>query len=66
MDKADFVDNLSLTTRTMNCLKCCDVYYISEAAKLSYEELIKMPGIGPKSANEILEALQKLKGCANG
>lgn len=66
MAKAKFVDDMGLTTRTMNCLKWCEVYYISEVAKLSYKELIKMPGIGHKSANEILEALQKLKGCANG
>ncbi len=52
-----WIDDLGLSSRTINCLKAEGVYTACEASKISKSELIKIPNMGAKSANELIETL---------
>jgi DNA-directed RNA polymerase alpha subunit len=62
----DFIDNLNLSARAVNCLKCENVYTISALLEKSADDLIKSPNLGKITLKEIREELAnhdlKLKG----
>ena len=51
------IDSLLLSVRTSNCLKRGDIRTVTELADLSYEQLTKLRGVGPKVVDEINEKL---------
>jgi len=53
----DNIDSLRLSVRTSNCLKRGDIRSVTELADLSYEQLAKLRGVGPKVIDEINEKL---------
>ncbi|MBP5287886.1 MAG: hypothetical protein J6Z08_08320 [Elusimicrobiales bacterium] len=53
------IDSLNLSTRSYNCLKLKQCYYISDLLCLSYNSLLKIRNLGEKSAREIQKKLQK-------
>lgn len=54
----DNIDSLRFSVRTSNCLKRGKINSVTELANLSYEQLIKMRGVGPKVIAEINEKLE--------
>lgn len=55
------IDDLEFTVRTANCLKNEKIFMLSELLKKSEESLNKIPNLGRKSLNEIIELM-----CARG
>ena len=53
------IDEMELTTRSMNCLKAEDIYTVAELVKRKERELLKTPNLGKKSLTEIKEALHE-------
>ena len=53
------IDEMELTTRSMNCLKAEDIYTVAELIKWTEVELLKTPNLGKKSLTEIKEALHE-------
>ena len=51
------VDILGFGLRTLNRLKAGNIYYIGDLIRLTEEELLNTPNLGPKSLNEIKELL---------
>ena len=56
---AKSIDEMELTTRSMNCLKAEDIYTVAELVKRKERELLKTPNLGKKSLTEIKEALHE-------
>ena len=56
----DGVERLNLTTRTERCLKVDDIFTISQLQNRTYITLLKIPNMGRKSVNEIVEKLAEL------
>lgn len=54
---SQLISDLGLTVRTMNCLRAEDIYHIGELVQLTTIELMRIPNLGTKSANEIIAAL---------
>ena len=54
----DNIDSLRFSVRTSNCLKRGKISSVTELANLSYEQLIKIRGVGPKVIAEINEKLE--------
>jgi small subunit ribosomal protein S2 len=52
------IEELELSTRTENALKDAKVKTVSELKKMSEEDLKEIKGIGPKSVEEIQEAVK--------
>jgi DNA-directed RNA polymerase alpha subunit len=55
----DFIDNLNLSARAVNCLKCENIYTISALLEKSADELKKTPNLGKLTLKEIQEELAK-------
>lgn len=53
----DSIDGLMLSTRTKNILRQQNIMTISGLKKLSRLDLIKVPGFGPRTRVEILNAI---------
>ena len=53
------VDELDLSTRSLNCLRNDDIIYIGDLVQKSEGELLRTPNFGRKSLNEIKEILQE-------
>ena len=53
------VDELCLSIRSLNCLKCDDIIYIGDLVQKSEGELLRIPNFGKKSLKEIKEVLQE-------
>ena len=62
----DGLEKLNLTVRTWNSLKVDDIYTISQLLECTQNKILKIPNMGRKSLNEIIEKLAehglKLKG----
>ena len=56
---AKSIDEMELTTRSMNCLKAEDIYTVAELIQWTEVELLKTPNLGKKSLTEIKEALHE-------
>ena len=56
---AKSIDEMELTTRSMNCLKAEDIYTVAELIKWTEVELLKLPNLGKKSLREIKESLHE-------
>lgn len=53
------IDSLNLSTRSYNCLKLKQCYYISDLLYHSYKSLMSIHNLGKKSVLEIQDKLQK-------
>jgi len=51
------VDELELSVRSQNCLKCDNIIYIGDLVIKTESEMLKTPNFGRKSLNEIKEIL---------
>jgi DNA-directed RNA polymerase subunit alpha len=51
------VDDLELSVRSMNCLKCDNIVYIGDLVQRSENDMLRTPNFGRKSLNEIKEVL---------
>jgi DNA-directed RNA polymerase alpha subunit len=59
-DEDTRIDDLySLSTRTVNCLKAANVFWLSELAPMTEESLLRIPNLGKKSLKEIKDELAK-------
>jgi len=56
---AKSIDEMELTTRSMNCLKAEDIYTVAELIKWTEIQLLYTPNLGKKSLTEIKEALHE-------
>mgnify|MGYP006401527537 CR=1 FL=1 len=56
---AKSIDEMELTTRSMNCLKFDGIFTVAELIKWTEVELLKLPNLGKKSLREIKEALHE-------
>lgn len=52
------IEDLELSTRTMNALKEADVKKVGDLKKLSEEEMLEIKGVGKKAVEEITEAIK--------
>ncbi len=53
------VDDLDMVFRSFNCLKSAGIFYVGDLVRKSEQELLKLPGLGRASLNDIKEALAK-------
>ena len=53
------IDVLQLTVRSVNVLKAENIYTIRELIAFSKNDLLKVPNMGRKSLDEIIEALRQ-------
>lgn len=51
------IDELYLTSRSVNCLKAENILYLGDLVSRSDSDLLKVPNLGRKSINEIKELL---------
>jgi DNA-directed RNA polymerase subunit alpha len=56
------IEELQLSVRAYNCLKRAQINSISDLLDYSQEELLEIKNFGQKSAEEVIEALQKRLG----
>lgn len=55
------VDELELSVRSHNCLKCDNIVYIGDLVRKTEAEMLKTPNFGRKSLNELKEILLEMK-----
>lgn len=53
------IELLELSTRPFKCLKNANIHTIQDLLKLSQQDLLKIPNMGPSSVKQILETLEK-------
>jgi DNA-directed RNA polymerase subunit alpha len=53
------IENLNLSVRAYNCLKRAQINSVSDLLGYSQEDLLEIKNFGAKSAEEVIEALQK-------
>lgn len=51
------IEDLELSVRSQNCLKCENVVYVGDLVQKSEMEMLKTPNFGKKSLNEIKQVL---------
>lgn len=56
------IEELQLSVRAYNCLKRAHVHSVSDLLSYSQDELLEIKNFGQKSADEVIEALQKRLG----
>nr|YP_009312947.1 RNA polymerase a-subunit [Helminthora furcellata]SCW21201.1 RNA polymerase a-subunit [Helminthora furcellata]SCW24061.1 RNA polymerase a-subunit [Helminthora furcellata] len=56
------IEELQLSVRAYNCLKRAHIHSVSDLLDYSQEELLEIKNFGQKSADEVIEALQKRLG----
>nr|YP_009745162.1 RNA polymerase alpha subunit [Halymenia maculata]QIG87172.1 RNA polymerase alpha subunit [Halymenia maculata] len=56
------IEELQLSVRAYNCLKRAQIHSISDLLDYSQEELLEIKNFGQKSAEEVIEALQRKLG----
>ena len=54
------LEELNLSVRAYNCLKRAQVNSVSDVMGCSYEELLEIKNFGSKSADEVIEALERI------
>jgi len=54
------LEELNLSVRAYNCLKSVQVNSVSDLMDLSYEDLLEIKNFGSKSADDVLDALERL------
>ena len=54
------LEELNLSVRAYNCLKAVQVDSVSDLMGLSYEDLLEIKNFGSKSADDVLDALERL------
>jgi len=53
-------EELNLSVRAYNCLKRAQVNSVSDLMGFSYEDLLEIKNFGSKSADEVIEALERI------
>nr|YP_009315199.1 RNA polymerase a-subunit [Titanophycus setchellii]SCW23654.1 RNA polymerase a-subunit [Titanophycus setchellii] len=56
------IEELQLSVRAYNCLKRAHIHSVSDLLDYSQEELLEIKNFGQKSADEVIDALQKRLG----
>nr|YP_009297495.1 DNA-directed RNA polymerase alpha subunit [Erythrotrichia carnea]AOM66838.1 DNA-directed RNA polymerase alpha subunit [Erythrotrichia carnea] len=56
------IEELHLSVRAYNCLKRAQIHSVADLLDYSQEELLEIKNFGQKSADEVIEALQKRLG----
>nr|YP_010337200.1 RNA polymerase alpha subunit [Pseudoerythrocladia kornmannii]UNJ16785.1 RNA polymerase alpha subunit [Pseudoerythrocladia kornmannii] len=56
------IEELQLSVRAYNCLKRAQIHSVADLLDYSQEELLEIKNFGQKSADEVIEALQKRLG----
>jgi len=56
------IEELQLSVRAYNCLKRAQIHSVSDLLDYSQEDLLEIKNFGQKSAEEVIEALQKRLG----
>jgi len=54
------LEELNLSVRAYNCLKRAQVNSVSDLMGYSYEDLLEIKNFGSKSADEVIEALERI------
>ncbi|MFN7678226.1 MAG: DNA-directed RNA polymerase subunit alpha C-terminal domain-containing protein, partial [Cyanobacteriota bacterium] len=54
------LEEWNLTVRANNCLKRAQVNSVSDLMGFSYEDLLEIKNFGSKSADEVIEALERI------
>ena len=54
------LEDLNLSVRAYNCLKRAQVNSLSDLMTFSYEDLLEIKNFGSKSADEVIEALERI------
>ena len=54
------IEALELTVRTERCLKAAGVFTVGKLLQFSKNNLLKLPNLGRKSQNEIIEQLARV------
>ena len=54
------LEELNLSVRAYKCLKSVQVNLVSDLVDFSYEDLLEIKNFGSKSANEVIEALERI------
>lgn len=54
------LEDLNLSVRAYNCLKRAQVNSLSDLMAFSYEDLLEIKNFGAKSADEVIEALERI------
>jgi len=54
------LEELNLSVRAYNCLKRAQVNSVSDLMGFSYEDLLEIKNFGSKSADEVIEALERI------
>ena len=54
------IEELQLSVRAYNCLKRAQVNSVSDLMGFSYEDLLEIKNFGSKSADEVIEALERI------
>lgn len=58
------IEELQLSVRAYNCLKRAQIHTVADLMKYSQIELLEIKNFGSKSANEVIEAVEKRLGFA--
>jgi DNA-directed RNA polymerase subunit alpha len=53
------IEELQLSVRAYNCLKRAQINTVADLLQYTYEELLEIKNFGQKSAEEVVEALQR-------
>ena len=54
------LEEINLSVRAYNCLKRAQVNTVSDLMTFSYEDLLEIKNFGAKSADEVIEALERI------
>jgi hypothetical protein len=54
------LEKFNLSMRAYNCLKRAQVNFVSDLMNFSYEDLLEIKSFGSKSADEVIDALERI------
>ncbi len=55
------IEGIQLSTRAYNALRRKGINKLNDLTKLSYDELLEIPNVGPKIANEIFDKIAEIR-----